>query len=106
MVVGETATTTLALIVHELATNSLKYGALSTDAGLVDVSCSARDEAVTVIWTERGGPPVHAASTPAGYGSKLVERSITGALRGSIHYDWAPEGLVVSLRMDPERLGV
>jgi two-component sensor histidine kinase len=106
MVVGETATTTLALIVHELATNSLKYGALSTDAGLVDVSCSARDEAVTVIWTERGGPPVHAASTPAGYGSKLVERSITGALRGSIHYDWAPEGLVVSLRMDPERLAV
>jgi two-component sensor histidine kinase len=106
MVVGETATTTLALIVHELATNSLKYGALSTDAGLIDVSCSARDEAVTVIWTERGGPPVHAASTPAGYGSKLVERSITGALRGSIHYDWAPEGLVVSLRMDPERLAV
>lgn len=106
MVVGENATTTLALIVHELATNSLKYGALSSDAGLIDVSCSARDEAVTVVWTERGGPPVKAAKVPAGYGTRLVERSITSALKGSIHYDWAADGLVVTLRIDPERLGV
>lgn len=106
MVVGETATTTLALIVHELATNSLKYGALSSDAGLVDVSSSARDEAVTVVWTERGGPPVTATTAAPGYGTRLVERSITGALRGSIHYDWAPDGLIVTLKFDPERLAL
>jgi two-component sensor histidine kinase len=104
MVVGENATTTLALIVHELATNSLKYGALSSDAGLVDVSCSARDEAITVVWTERGGPPIEVSTAPAGYGTRLVERSITGALRGSIHYDWAAEGLIVTLKIDPQKL--
>lgn len=104
MVVGENATTTLALIVHELATNSLKYGALSSSTGLVDVSCSARDEAVTVVWTERGGPPVEKSTAPAGYGTKLVERSIASTLRGSIHYDWMEDGLIVTLKVDPDRL--
>ena len=104
MIVGESATTTLALIVHELATNSLKYGALSSEAGLIDVSCSARDEAVTLIWTERGGPAVLPPASSSGYGSRLVERSISGALRGSISYDWSKEGLIVTLKIDPERL--
>ncbi len=104
MVVGENATNTLALIVHELATNSLKYGALSSSTGLVDVSCSARDEAVTVVWTERGGPAVGQSRAPAGYGTKLVERSIISALRGSIEYDWLEDGLIVTLKFDPERL--
>lgn len=104
MVVGETATTIMALIVHELATNSLKYGALSVDTGLLDVACSAQDEAVTLVWTERGGPRVEAPQGKEGYGAKLVERSVTGHLRGAIDYDWAENGLVVTLRVDPERL--
>ncbi|UXN68047.1 hypothetical protein N8A98_00575 (plasmid) [Devosia neptuniae] len=74
--------------------------------GLVDVSCSARDDAVTVVWTERGGPPVVQSTAPAGYGTRLVERSITSALRGSIQCDWAEDGLVVTLKIDPERLAV
>lgn len=104
MSVGETATTIVALVVHELATNSLKYGALSVDTGALDVSCSAHDEAVTVVWTESGGPATHTPSELKGYGSKLVERSITGQLRGSIKYDWQEEGLIVTLRIDPVRL--
>lgn len=104
MSVGESATTTLALIVHELATNSLKYGALSVDTGMLDVSCSAHDEAVTVIWNESGGPKVKSPTGPGGYGSKLVERSVTGHLRGSIAYDWAEDGVVVTLKVDPELL--
>lgn len=104
MRVGESATTVLALIVHELATNSLKYGALSVDTGTLDVSCSAQDEAVTILWTERGGPKIKAPSDPAGYGSKLVQRSVTGHLSGSISYDWAEDGVIVSLRVDPIRL--
>jgi two-component sensor histidine kinase len=60
MSVGEKATTTIALIIHELATNSLKYGALSVDTGILDVSCSSHDEAVTLVWTENGGPLVEA----------------------------------------------
>lgn len=104
MVVGETATTTLALIIHELATNSLKYGALSQPTGLVDVSCSAKHQAATLVWTERGGPAVEPPAGPQGYGTKLVERSITSALHGTINYDWAKDGLVVTLIVDPDRL--
>ena len=104
MRVGEAATTIMALIVHELATNSLKYGALSVDTGTLDVSCSAQDEAVTIMWTESGGPKVQPPTTAPGYGSRLIERSVAGHLRGSIHYDWVEEGLVVTLKLKPERL--
>ena len=104
MSVGESATTIFALVVHELATNSVKYGALSVDTGMLDVSCSAHDEAVTVVWTETGVPKVRIPTEPAGYGSKLIERSVTGHLRGSIKYDWLEAGLVVTLRVDPVRI--
>ncbi|MFN6980914.1 MAG: sensor histidine kinase [Brevundimonas sp.] len=104
MIVGESSTTILALIVHELATNSLKYGALSVDTGLLDVSCSAHDEAVTLVWTESGGPSVNGPSGPEGYGSKLVERSVKGHLKGTIHRHWAEGGLVITLKVDPARL--
>jgi len=105
MSVGQSATTVLALVIHELATNSMKYGALSVDAGTLDVSSSAHDKAITITWTERGGPKVETPPTgPAGYGSRLVERSVTRHLHGSIHYDWAEDGLVVTLKVDPDRL--
>ncbi len=106
MSVGASATTVLALIVHELATNSLKYGALSVDTGTLDVSCSAQDQAVTVVWTESGGPKVKAPTGSGTYGSKLVERSVTGHLLGSILYDWNENGLMVTLKVDPDRLAV
>lgn len=104
MSVGETATTILALIIHELATNSLKYGALSVETGTLDVSCSAHDEAITIIWTESGGPHVEEPTVARGYGSKLLERSVTGHLRGSIAYDWAKDGLVVTLNVNADRI--
>ncbi len=104
MSVGDSSTTVLALIMHELATNSLKYGALSVATGSLDVSCSPQVEPVTIVWTESGGPQVKPPGGSAGYGSKLVERSVTGHLCGSINYDWAEQGLVVTLKVDPERL--
>ncbi|MDQ0512444.1 sensor histidine kinase [Ancylobacter amanitiformis] len=104
MSVGESTTTILALIVHELATNSLKYGALSVDIGSLDISCSAHDAAVTLVWTETGGPKVTPPTGARGYGSKLVERSVTGHLRGSIDYNWAKDGVVITLKVNPDRL--
>ena len=104
MSVGESATTMVALIVHELATNSLKYGALSVDTGTLDVSCSAHDAAVTVVWTESGGPKVKAPTKLSGYGSQLIQRTVAGQFRGSIDYDWAEEGVVVTLKLDPAGL--
>ena len=104
MGVGEDAATTLALIVHELATNSLKYGALSAATGILNVSCAIdTGNAVVITWTERGGPPVVAPSAPGGFGSKLINRSMS-QLGGSIGFDWSKEGLIVTLRMNKDRL--
>ena len=102
--VSDTTATTLALVVHELATNSLKYGALSTADGTLDVSCTAEDGGMVLVWTERGGPPVAVPSGPASFGSKLMTQTVTGQLGGSIAFDWPPEGVVVTLRMNKARL--
>lgn len=102
--VGEAAATTLALVIHELATNALKYGALSVPTGTLDVSCSSRENEVVIVWTERGGPPVMAPRSAGGFGSELVNRGMTRQLRGSITYEWPVEGVIVTLRIDKTRL--
>lgn len=104
MGVGEQAANALALIVHELATNSLKYGALSAVAGTLDVSCSAHDKEIVIAWTEQGGPPVKPPEGPGGYGSQMVARAMARQLDGAIEKDWAEQGLVVRLRMNKERV--
>ena len=104
--VGEQATTTLAMVIHELATNSVKYGALSVDTGTLDVSCTVAADGVAIVWTERGGPVVVAPARHDGYGSRLVERTVDGQLGGAIHYDWDAAGVVVTLTIDPGRLGI
>lgn len=68
MRVGEKAATTLALVVHELATNSLKYGALSVASGSLDLSHRTEEEGVVLQWAERGGPAVIAPTRAGGFG--------------------------------------
>ena len=102
--VGEAAATTLALVIHELATNSVKYGALSTADGTLGVSCTAHNGDVVLVWTERGGPPAAVPKGPEGFGSRLVRRSMSGQLGGSIAFDWPAEGVVATLRMSRTRL--
>lgn len=105
VLVSEVSVTALALVVHELATNSVKYGALSNAVGTLDVSCTMEDKNVVIVWTETGGPPVQKARGEPGFGSKLVNRSITAQLGGSIEFEWPPEGMIVTLRMSKARLG-
>jgi len=102
MGIGEQAATTLALVVHELATNSLKYGALSVGTGLLDITGTNTDTEVTIAWTERGGPEVTPPGTE-GYGSKLLRRSVAG-LGGTMETDWSAEGLIVTLTMNVKKL--
>ena len=104
MSVGETGATTLAMVVHELATNSMKYGALSAMAGTLDVSCTAQDDPIVIVWTERGGPPVVAPAELGGFGSRLLRRSMTSQLKGTVEHNWSPEGAIITLTMDRERL--
>ncbi|HEY7811483.1 MAG TPA: HWE histidine kinase domain-containing protein [Allosphingosinicella sp.] len=104
MGVGEAAATSLAMVVHELATNSLKYGALSSETGTLDVSTRGCGEKLTLIWMERGGPVVVTPPDVEGYGSKLVQRSISRQLGGSIDHNWSEEGLIVTVTLDRARL--
>jgi two-component sensor histidine kinase len=89
---------------HELATNSLKYGALSAEAGTLDVSSTSHDGHIILTWMEQGGPPVTSLPERVGFGSKLVDRSMTRQLGGSIDYDWSKGGLTATLRLDRDKL--
>jgi two-component sensor histidine kinase len=89
---------------HELATNSMKYGALSATTGTLDVSCAAKDDEVALVWTERGGPLVVAPSELGGFGGTLLKRSMVDQLNGSVEHNWSEDGAIITLRMDKRRL--
>lgn len=104
MGVGEKAATALAMVFHELATNSVKYGSLSSDAGFLDVSSKLDGDDLILTWTETGGPSISEPPELKGFGSKLLSRSVSGQLAGEAIYDWQPTGLVVSLKVRQDRL--
>jgi two-component sensor histidine kinase/DNA-binding response OmpR family regulator len=82
----------LALVVHELATNSAKYGALSRDAGKVALAWDQSPEALVLTWTERGGPTARAPSV-RGFGTRVIKAMIERQLGGTVEFDWRAEGL-------------
>jgi two-component sensor histidine kinase len=104
--VGEGAATGIALVIHELATNSMKYGALSVPTGTLDVTSSANAEQIILTWIERGGPSVKPPAEAAGFGSQLVRRCVSGQLNGSLNYDWAEAGLIVTLSISRSRVAL
>jgi PAS domain S-box-containing protein len=86
----------LAMGLHELATNALKYGALLTEAGRVQVRWTVREDRLVVVWSERGGPPV----TPPearGFGSRMIERSLAMDLGGAAVIRFEREGVTCSI---------
>ncbi len=95
--VGAKAALSLALMVHELATNAAKYGALSVPAGRVAIAWTVTPaEAgplVGMTWRESGGPTVTPPSRK-GFGSRLIERGLVGAVGGAVTLDYAASGLV------------
>lgn len=99
MGVGERTATSLAMVIHELATNSAKHGALSSDAGSLDITGKADDEMIMLTWAETGGPELAEEPTLSGFGSRMMKRNLEGQLGGSIHYDWQPTGLVAEITL-------
>ena len=95
--ITDTAAAALALVFHELATNSVKYGALSVDTGRVAVGWSASGEGLEITWAEQGGPPIAGPPAEEGFGSMLARRSVVGQLAGEIQHDWRPGGLAVKI---------
>ena len=93
---GQSAATTLALILHEHATNAIKYGALSTPEGRVHVDCRAGGESFEITWEEQGGPPMAGPPVETGFGTIMVSSGIE-SLSGTLTTDWAASGLRVTL---------
>ena len=90
--------TPFGLVLHELATNATKYGALSNDEGTVDLSWhlkSGNPPILTVIWRERGGPPVKDPGPP-GFGTVLIARGIPDARIG---HQFHPDGIVCRIEL-------
>lgn len=87
-----------AMAIHELATNAIKHGALSNEAGVVSAEWSLRDNgsALTFTWTERGGPSVTPPRT-RGFGSLMIERALARDLQGEASLSFEPEGLVCTI---------
>jgi PAS domain S-box-containing protein len=83
----------LAMALHELCTNAMKYGALSVPRGEVRLGWTAADGRVALIWQERGGPPV---SAPArrGFGTRMIERTLGGNSGGRAALEFRPKGVV------------
>ena len=104
MGVGQATATTLAMVVHELATNSVKHGALSASAGTLDVAGCTQDGEVLITWSETGGPEILHEPEMAGFGSRMIKRSVVSQLGGSLTYDWQPSGLVATLVMQKSRM--
>ncbi|WP_431302649.1 PAS domain-containing protein [Sediminicoccus sp. BL-A-41-H5] len=92
----------LGLILHELATNSLKYGALSAPRGEVRVAWELLPDGAAPLlrltWREAGGPRIR-PPRQHGFGTQLIEMCATVSLQGSAELDYAPEGLIVTLTL-------
>jgi len=87
---------TLAMALHELVTNSAKYGALSTLAGRLTIKWEIVADVLQILWEERDGPCVDKPVT-RGFGTKSVIASIESQLGGRADFDWRSEGLVCRL---------
>lgn len=97
------AVTMFALFLHELSTNAVKYGALGGNGGTVTVHWTVHADALSLTWTETGGPHVSTPPERGGFGTEMVDRVVRSA-RGTIHRTWRPEGLVVDLHF-PKMVG-
>jgi PAS domain S-box-containing protein len=97
------ATVTLTLALHELATNAAKYGALSTAAGTVELCWSVNASELTLVWREHGGPPVEKPAQ-SGFGTRLLERAVARDLSAAVALDFNPVGLVCTIRAPLARL--
>ncbi|GJD52504.1 hypothetical protein OPKNFCMD_5270 [Methylobacterium crusticola] len=91
----------LALALHELATNAAKYGALSNESGVVDLRWHVVHEAEAprfcLTWSEQGGPAILTQPARKGFGSRLIERSFAAEVGGEVKLTYAPAGLVCRL---------
>jgi two-component sensor histidine kinase/PAS domain-containing protein len=89
----------IAMALHELGTNAVKYGALSKEGGRVTITWTVQrrpELSLSLRWTESGGPPV-SPPTRRGFGSRLIERSLARELAGKVELLYEPDGVVCTI---------
>ena len=92
----------MAMVLHELATNAIKYGALSVEGGRVHVTWTGGQygSPLVLIWRETGGPPVLEPAR-SGTGTRVIRRALAGHIEGTTELNWRPEGLVCRIEVRP-----
>jgi two-component system CheB/CheR fusion protein len=93
----------LALALHELSTNALKYGALRENTGYVELCWGIDDGAVRIVWQEREGPPVQAPEK-TGFGTTLITNAIPGGT-SRVEMRYEPAGVICEFRLPREAVG-
>jgi two-component sensor histidine kinase len=98
--VGADAAQNLGLVIHELATNAAKYGALSMPGGVVAIRWWLTDPGPRfhISWTEAGGPPV-SPPVETGFGSILIQRTVAQALNADVSHEFHPTGVVWKMEL-------
>jgi two-component sensor histidine kinase len=86
----------ISIALHELGTNAVKYGALSSERGSVAVRWTINNGRFRLTWEEIGGPPVH-PPTGKGFGSRMIERGLAVELQGTARIDYRPTGVVCAI---------
>jgi PAS domain S-box-containing protein len=104
IVIDDKGATPFALLFHELATNAIKYGSLSTSAGSVSISMATEGHEAVVSWKESGGASIAGAPARTGFGTRLTEVSIVNQLDGHLARDWQPDGLLIVARVPLKNL--
>lgn len=103
--IGRQASIGMALMLHELATNAVKYGALSVPTGNIAIDVQRDGEALKIRWQEFGGPQVSARPSRQGFGSILVDRAARAQLGAALDFEWLPDGLRLTATIPLARLG-
>ncbi len=91
--IDDRGATPIGLVVHELATNANKYGALSLAEGRVDIDIARRGDRAIISWRESGGPPIDGEPKSTGFGTRLTEIGVVQQLGGTLTRKWLPGGL-------------
>ncbi|WP_424140499.1 sensor histidine kinase [Roseomonas chloroacetimidivorans] len=99
----------LTMVLHELATNAARHGALSNPGGTVEVTWrvgrrAGEDGLLRLRWAEQGGPPIPGPPTRRGFGSRFMDSTIRGQLGGVVERSWAPSGLVCEITLPLARI--
>ena len=97
------ASSGLALIIHELATNASKYGALKDAGGRITITWETDEGIVSLQWSETGGPIINSAPIKSGFGSTLAQRTVK-QFGGVLTREWRSEGLSITMILSIARL--